>query len=367
VKIAQLLYSGLGGHGSVAFSLIAGDTEHRWSNALCFIGVEPLLPAYQARCEQLNIPHAYAPVRSGRPWQSWAKVRRWLNDQRPDALIVHSTTILPPCIAYARRHHIPLITVEHHSVALKRRQDWLLSAAAVALGDRVVMLSSAFATAVERRLGKLFWAQKVVVIPNGVDLDLFAPATRTPSGPFRIGMAARFTPAKRHDLLLEVVRRLTHRSPSIDWRLSFAGAGETQDAVRGLAGDLGESVRFEGNLDETKLADWYRSLRIYALASDGEAFSTSIIQAMATALPIVASNASGVREQVPDEFGILVANDDPDAWVKAITALVEDKQLASCLGQAGRQICEERYSAVAMHGAYDRVIREAAQSAKGRR
>jgi glycosyltransferase involved in cell wall biosynthesis len=361
LKVAQLLYSGLGGHGSVAFSLIAGDAEHRWSNALCFIGIEPLLPAYETRCRQLDIPYVYAAVRAGRPWQSWGKVRRWLDDEGPDALIVHSTAVLPPCVTYARRHRIPLIMVEHQAVALKRRRDWLLTVIAMTFADRIVMLTPAFAEAMRKRIGPFYRKRKAAIVPNGVDLELFAPATPRPDGPFRIGMAARFTGSKRHDLLIEIVRRLKQRAPAVAWQLTFAGAGETQDRMRLLAAELGDSVAFEGNLDEAKLADWYRSLRLYALASDGEAFSTSIVQAMASGLPVIASDVIGIRSQVTDEFGSLLPNGDPDSWMEAIISQLKDTELANVRGRRARRICEELYSAKAMHEAYDELIRDAAQ------
>lgn len=358
MKVAQLLYSGLGGHGSVAFSLISGDEKHRWSNVLCFVGAEPLLPAYRARCEELKIPHVYVPTRRGRPWLSWRKVFQWLSRERPDAILVHSTTVLTPCIVYARMRGVPLIFVEHQSFALKRRRDWKLSAMAMRLADRVILLSNAFAEGLRARLGGAFIEGKVAVIPNGIDLALFAPAAGRPAGRVRIGMAARFTPTKRQDLLVATLRRLKQQSPGVEWQLSFAGAGDTQRAIRRAAADLGASISFEGSLDEEALADWFRSLRIYALASDGEAFSTSILQAMATGLPVIASDVGGIRDQLSDEIGIVLPNDDVEGWVETVVRLTQDPELADRLGENGRRICERLYSARAMHAAYDRLIGE---------
>jgi glycosyltransferase involved in cell wall biosynthesis len=360
LKVAQLLYSGLGGHGSVAFSLIAGDRGRTWSNALCFVGIEPLLPAYRAQCEQLGCNYSHIPTRSGQPWRSWRGVWRWLQAERPDALIVHSSTVLPPCLAYARRQRIPLIVVEHQSVSLKRRRDWLMSAIAMRFTDRVVMLSASFADAMRTRMRGSYRASTAAVIPNGVDTNMFMPASQPPAGPVRIGMAARFTPSKRHELLVEVVRRLNERSPKTVWQLTFAGTGQTCAAVRQLADDMGESVAFEGFLDEGQLADWYRSLTVYALVSDGEAFSTSILQAMASGLPVVASDVDGIRDQVRDEFGRLLTNDDADAWVTAILDIAGDAGRRRALGANARRLCEQCYSAEAMHRAYDQLIREVA-------
>jgi hypothetical protein len=59
LNVLQILYSGLGGHGNVAFSLIEGDESCKWSNQLCFFGIEELLPAYDKICTEKEIPQVY--------------------------------------------------------------------------------------------------------------------------------------------------------------------------------------------------------------------------------------------------------------------------------------------------------------------
>lgn len=356
MKVAQLLYSGLGGHGSVAFSLIAGDREHRWSNAMCFIGIEPLLPAYAERCEQLGIKPQVIRTRPGRPWDAWRPVYQWLKQERPKALLVHSTTVLLPCLLYGRLHKVPVLLVEHQSVDLKRRRDWLLSALGMLFAQKVILLSKSAADGFLHRLNWLYRASRVTVIVNGIDTTLFAPAPLRMREPFRIGMAARFIQSKRLGLLVEALTRLQSQVPERSWQLSFAGDGPEKETIKRRVPALAQgSVSFEGVLDEQQLADWYRSLSVYALATDGETFNTSTLQAMSSGLPILASDVTGLKDQVTADFGVLLPN-DPQAWADALKNLSAEPDRASVMGANARRHCLASYSAEDMHNAYDRLI-----------
>ena len=251
-----------------------------------------------------------------------------------------------------------MVVVEHQSVALRRRRDWALTAISMAVADRIVMLSPAFAAGVQGRIGPLYRKRKVALIPNGVDTALFTPGPLGPTDPFRIGMAARFIRSKRHDLLIKVLTRLRTEFPDGDWILSFAGAGEELDRLqRETPAAVAQSIIFEGVLDEQQLAEWYRSLRVYALATDGETFNTSVLQAMASGLPVLASDVTGLKNQVSTDFGVLLPN-EAQSWVNAFHDLSADLARATAMGTNARRHCLAAYSAENMFRNYDRLIDE---------
>jgi len=360
MKVAQILYSGLGGHGSVVFSLIGGDTDGRWENALGFLGVEPLLPEYRGRCDRLGIRHRYFQAREGRPWSQWRALASWLDAERPDAILNHSGTALIPCMLYAYKARVPHVFVEHTPIAVKRRSEWLFSRLAMRYSDAVVLLTSDYSGMLQERLGASYRPEKVSVIPNGINLRTFAPV---PEGGARgleavvIGMAGRFSKAKRQDFLIDVLTELQCRS-RLRWILRLAGEGDERPHNEEIASRRGlGAVHFDGLLQETELAEWFRSLNIYVHASEGETLSTSILQAMATALPVVASNVTGIRDLLMAEYGVLAQNGDVTGWAEALCMLADKPVLARQLGSRGRARVQELHSDLRMHIEYDRLLR----------
>lgn len=366
MKVAQILYSGLGGHGSVAFTLVEA-AGGRWSHALGFLGIEPLLPEYRRRCEERGIAWRYFPARSGRPWRQWGAVLRWLKAERPDAIVNHSAAAIPPCAAYARRRTIPFIHVEHTAVAAKSRFEWLASRMAMMLADRVVMLTPQYCDLSAERLGRWMRPAKVTIIANGLDAGRWRPAAAARSEPatIRIGMAARFSPGKQFALLVRAVAALAERQPDRQWRLTLAGDGPTRPEVAALAEQIAPGqVTFAGVLDEQTLLNWMQSLDVYAHASDGETLSTALLQAMACELPIVASRVNGIVELIAPGRGLLPDNCELGQWTAAFTRLAGDAALRGQLAEAARALVEREYSAERMFERYDALVGSATITGK---
>lgn len=360
MRVAQFLYSGLGGHGSVAFSLIEGDAERRWSNLLGFVGIEPLLPDYRRRCEAAGISYACFRAKEGRPWAVWPAVHRWLRQTRPDAIVCHSGPALLPSALYARRRRVPLIAVEHTSIPARRRAEMLYTRMAMRLANAVVVLTPELASGLRAKLGRAYRDEKVAIIPSGINTDRFHPANpgEKRRETTRIGMAGRLTAVKHHDHLIAVVRELQQLRPDHRWTLSIAGDGEERMRLDALAKEVAPgSVEFNGTLDEQALADWYRTLDIYVHASKAEALSTAILQAMATELPIVASDVPGIANLLRQDAGIVLENGKTHAWAEAIAGLIDSKERMDALGRNARDLCLRKYSHTQMHRAYDALIR----------
>jgi glycosyltransferase involved in cell wall biosynthesis len=361
-RVCQILYSGLGGHGSVAFSLIDADANGEWQPVMGFFGIEPLLPAYAQACVAGGIPFEYFPACSGKSWRAWPRIFRWLRRCRPQAIVLHSVTALLPCFIYARLRGAPLVVVEHQSNGLKTRFDWLFSYLSMVLAGSVVVLTPAYAVELRKRLGLFYRARKVRIIPNGIDTARFAPASRPVKehGVTRLGMAARFTSSKRQDMLVEMMAVLREREPSFGWRLSLAGDGDVWEKIRRtvLADGLEACVSLPGQLDEAELIEWYKSLDIYLHASKGETLSTAILQAMASGLPIVASDVPGIRSLVGGESacGILVADQSPEGFADAVLRLVEEPATATNFAENSRRIAVSSYGHERMFSEYNRLI-----------
>lgn len=364
MKIAQITYNGFGGLGSVVFSLVEAveESEHVW--LIGFIGDQPLETSYPSRCAEHEVVYKVFRSMPGRPYRAWFALSRWLNEVRPDAVICHSINSILACRWYAWRHGARLIAVEHTSNQVKTKNEWAASRVSMLLADQIVVLTEEYRQELQLAHGRLFRPEKVTVIPNGVNTEVFFPSSiRCITEPviLRIGMAARFSFSKRQDMLVSILERLSEISPEISIELSLAGDGSELERVKAFAAcsSATSQIRFDGLLSEQDIAPWLRGLDIYVHATDGETLSTSLLQAMATGLPIVASDIPGVRNLLglEEEYGCCVPN-DTEVFSRAILDLLNDQTRRVALGERARARIEDSYSAKIMLQRYLNAIGE---------
>lgn len=364
-RILQVLYSGLGGHAAVAMTLIeACGADDPWDHHLIFYGIEPVAPGYGEACARLGIPYTYVSACEGRPWAAWPDLVRALRESGADAVILHSIkTVVAARIALRDR---PLIAVEHQANALKTCAEWVASAMAQRLANRVVMLSPDYDQAVRARLGPLYSRARTVTVPTGIDLTPFtqAHAPRAQDGVIRIGMAARFAPTKAQETLVGAIGCLVRTHPDTDWRLSLAGDGVRHPAVVEAvrAGGLEKRVALPGHLLPDRLPEWFATLDIYAHSSDGETLSTSLLQAMAAGVPVVASDVAGISDLLgapaPGEapLGRLVPARDAVAFARAIADMVADPVHTFARASRARMYVLRHHSPKAMRAGYAALL-----------
>nr|WP_281243944.1 glycosyltransferase family 4 protein [Dokdonella immobilis] len=360
--VTQILYSGLGGHGSVAFSLAAASrAANAWAPSLIFFGVEPVLPEYRAMCTANGITFQHVGTKPRRAWLAWPALYRALERSRPDAIVLHSVKAILPCALYAHRHGIPILAIEHQANALKRASEWWISRLLMRYADSVVVLTPEYRAQLQRGLGGHWRESKVHVISNGIDTDVYSPSGSVGSLNSRrvVGMASRMTEIKRQDLLIDAMAILCAEDGNDAWQLSLAGVGETlQDLrTRVSALQLDEVVSFVGYLGEAALQEWFRGLDIYAHASSGETLSTSMIQALAMGLPVVGSDVAGIDNLLGSGGGVgLPVAQTPEAFARAIRQLIDDPDLASGLRTRARALAVSEYGQLAMFEKYQCIL-----------
>jgi sugar transferase (PEP-CTERM/EpsH1 system associated) len=189
--------------------------------------------------------------------------------------------------------------------------------------SRYVALSRHLEDYLERQVGVP--AQRIAQMYNGVDTERFAPAeVRRPiegwpfSDPqdFVVGWVGRMDPVKDVPTLVRAFYRARQRSPlaAKHLRLALVGDGATRAAAERLAGELGlqPHVWFAG--ERADVARVMQGLDCFALCSLGEGISNTILEAMATRLPVVATHVGGNAELIESGMtGLLVPPADPDA------------------------------------------------------
>ena len=189
-----------------------------------------------------------------------------------------------------------------------------------------------------------FDADKLTVIPNGIEVPNTARALLVHHPP-RIVCVARFTPSKRHDVLLDALRLL--RLSGIAMTCTLVGDGETLAASKRRASALmlGPLVNFMGRVDPERVATELTTADLFVLVSEREGMPGSVLEAMASGLPVIATDVEGTREIVEhDVSGVLIPAGDPKALADAIRSLAGSPRRMASMGAAGHRIVATRFS-----------------------
>lgn len=179
---------------------------------------------------------------------------------------------------------------------------------------------------------------KVKVILNGIDTDLFHQGIETEKtcGLVHIGIVARLSAEKDHQTLLNACKLLADQAT--DFHLEIIGDGPLRDTLEKSAKDLGLDtyVSFSGMRHD--VPELLRQLDVFVLSSTTEGISLTLLEAMATELPIVATDVGGNPEVVVDgETGYLVPPKNPAEMSKKLLLLINDINLRHQMGKMGRE------------------------------
>jgi len=221
--------------------------------------------------------------------------------------------------------------------------------------DRVISVSErGIAVAAQHRICNL---SKIALIWNGLP-DTCSRAQLTRDADLQCTMVARFTHFKDHAVLLRAFARV-----SDDVRLVLVGNGDTQDAAKTLARQLGIEARVEFAGLRSDVPEILAQSDIFVLASKQETLPISILEAMRAGLPVIASDVGGVSEEVIDgETGLLVQVGSVEALAAALERLLGDKTLRKSMGRAGRKRFEELFQAERMiertRALYEQMLEE---------
>lgn len=215
---------------------------------------------------------------------------------------------------------------------------------------RAILRNSAFA-AISADIERQWLAlgvppERMVRMASGVDGVHFQPGpsaieNRLPPRP-RVLFTGRLHPQKNLTTLLEAWPAVVARTEA---HLVLVGGGDWREPLLQRARELGisEHVHLVGAVGDT--AEYLRAADVFVLPSVAEGMSNSLLEAMATALPCLASNIGGNTDLLTQgETGLLLPADDPEAWSEAIRGVLCDRAFATCLGAAARKRIEEEFS-----------------------
>jgi glycosyltransferase involved in cell wall biosynthesis len=330
-------------------SLGEAFAERRFGLSLAFPRHRHWFNDLPSHAEVFTLPQIENPLRSSFPFQ----VRKLIAEKNINILHLHFAFAMPfamACVPGARDipivhhwHNPPRILLDPWTpqpapfAPLKKH----LSGYAARYADsRAIAAHVAISREIEDLLVENRWTtrDKVFRLPNAlarVPEAVTGDVRRSSQGTV-IGSVSNFRPQKDHETLLTAFRTFSGKHPGS--HLVLVGDGPTRPRIEKLADRLGirDRVEFAG---ETQDPDpYYRRFDLFVLSTHFEGHPLVLLEAMAHALPVVATDLPAIRETITNgKDGILTAPRDPEAIFRALDLLANDATLRMNMAAKGRE------------------------------
>jgi glycosyltransferase involved in cell wall biosynthesis len=285
---------------------------------------------------------------------------RWLGENRIELLHCNQTRAALQASIGAGRAGVPMIW----NVLLRESLPAWLVKLGERYAERIVVNARG---ALDDFPGAELLKRKCTYVPNGVDMGRFSPEVDGAVVRAELGLEAGepmilsagvLMARKGHDVLIGAAPRILSEFPGA--RLVIAGgppdrrdeghAGELQQLCAELG--VGESVRLVGRRED--MPEMLAACEVYVLASRAEGSPAGVLEAMATARPVVVTPpaAAAVEDGVN---GVVVPAEDPEALAEAVVELLREPARARQMGAAGREHVKAHHSVEAMVRGYEQV------------
>jgi glycosyltransferase involved in cell wall biosynthesis len=292
-------------------------------------------------------PEARRPGVLERALRAMTGIHRLVRQRRYDA--VHS--YLFPAEVFAtvagRLARCPRVIVSRRALLPVRRPEGPAYAAVDLVTNALAheLIANSYAVLRDSERAPVLPRRRTVIY-GGIDVEGRPLAHPSSEGPLRLVTVGSLVEHKGHRELITAVR--SAREAGVDARLTLVGAGPDEPLLRRLAGgaQTAEHVIFAGlQLDPRPfLAD----ADIFVLPSHTEGFSNALLEAMASALPVVATDVGGNAEVVEHGIsGLVVPARDPAALARALIELAGKRDRLASMGQAGRERVEREFTLAA--------------------
>jgi glycosyltransferase involved in cell wall biosynthesis len=229
--------------------------------------------------------------------------------------------------------------------------------------ERVALRSAAAVIAptepLRAHVAALARADRIHLIPNGVDLDRFRPATSPKARRECVVYLGRLSEEKNLSTLVQAVAALRGRAPC---RLVMIGAGPMRSRLEAEARMAGVVAEFPGVVDNRVVPEWLRRADAFVLSSFTEGHPKALLEAMASGLPCIVSDCPGNRALVTDgATGLLFDPRDPLALAAQLERVLRDEPLAAALGRAARGCVAAAYDLDRLVGAEIELLEQVAR------
>jgi len=316
------------------------------ADALCSKHFETLLLATQS-CDDRWLPrwktrvdHTYdlAPVVP--PERMAAALCSVISNWRCDYLLVQNSLYGYAAIPHIKKL-LPEITIIDMIHSVDEAWDQIGATAPVARDiDFRVALSEAVR---DRLLGQGTPQAKIVQVRNGVDLERFQPAPLNSDSSKTILFAGRLDPVKQPLMIADIAKALLAIRPRHDFQFIIVGDGPEKERFKLRVRKLGLEALFDFRGHVGDLAPLYAAADVVILPSRSEGVPLVVLEALASARPVIASNVGSIPEVLDSSCGILIEQPAAIEFARAINSLLDQAELRANMGAAGREKMKARH------------------------
>lgn len=337
------------GGAQVRFAAIANRYPHAWRHAI--IAMDGNLECRERLSAEVEVSYPDIAIRKGDTLRNVLHFRRVLDELRPDTLVTGNWGT----IEWAMANALPVVRHIHTEDGFgPEERDRQLPRR---VWTRRIFLRRATVVLPSRTLWRIATAQwrlnssRIRYIPNGIDLTRFggANAAEFPGEGPVIGCVAALRAEKNFPRLIRAFRLAVAELPA---RLVIVGDGPERPGLEQLVTALGLSGRvlFAGHVPEP--APLYRAFDVFALTSDTEQMPMTILEAMAAALPVVATDVGDIKEMLAPENRSTIVPRDDRMLADAFLALLRQPEVRRSIGIANRARAERDYDQEIMFRTY---------------
>lgn len=315
---------------------------------------------FEREIRNKNLKVYYLDKHRGADFSMVYKLKRIFRMFRPDIIHTH-LYVLRYVLLPARLEQVPVMVHTLHNLADKEVDAFGKVVGHVAfnlLGVVPVSISNEVVKSFHMVYGKKVYTP---VIYNGVDTKVFAEASvlcrREEQGNVNLLHIGRFAPQKNHRLLIQAFSFALRKYPNL--RLQLVGDGELRTMIENLAVELGIDGKVEFLGLRSDIPELLAQADIFVLSSDWEGMPLSVLEAMASGKPVIATAVGGVPELVENGItGVLVPPSDPDALANAVVNLAKDPEKRASLGAMAQKVAMERFDISRTTHEYEELYRK---------
>jgi glycosyltransferase involved in cell wall biosynthesis len=324
------------------------------------------------------IPEMQRPIRPFKDRKAYSTIKQIIKKFQPD--IVHTHAAKAGTLGRLAAYHsnVPVILHTFHGHVFHSYFHPLVTKAFIQIERYLAKKSSkivAISELQKKELSqdfKICQEEKIVVVPNGFDLDRFQKDYDLKRNRFRtqysipeqvlaIGIIGRLAPIKNHELFLKSID-LLRKISNIPFMAFIIGDGELRVKLEGICqqlnlpfakldqGEVPQLVNFTSWIKEIDIAN--AGLDIIALTSLNEGTPVSLVEAQAAGNPIVTTNVGGVADVVIHEkAGFLTPSNQHEPFANALKILLENENLRKSMGDFGHSFAFEKFG-------YQRLVKD---------
>ena len=299
----------------------------------------------------------------GFDWTMILKIRSLIEAENIDILHCHQYTPYAYGVLAALMTHCKVVFTEHGRFYpdVRKIKRTLINPWLIKITNEVTAISEATRIALHKY--ENFPLNRIKVIYNGIPKSFGVDVTNNRNLEDEVGLrqndiilgtVSRLDPIKNHSMIINALKLILEKHCNI--RLLIVGDGPERSKLEKMVDSfgLGSKVIFTGYRRDTQR--FYKLMDIFLLTSFSEGTAMTLLEAMATGLPCIATGVGGNPEIVLDgDTGFIVPSNDYEALAVKISVLLENPELRVKMGKAGRGRFEKHFTACQMAVQYEAI------------